>query len=296
MNDKSSKHRSLQQEVQDLRNHVFNGVDLIEHLLRDPADTAKAWAREWCAAEIARATPQPAAPTANEISELSPDNKAQPATSNLRVEFNLVEPLSVDSMAAVVVRGDHALVQMSDEHDEQFLVWSVKEARALRDWLTKALPVETSALPLCDGEVRIIYEHGEPKGVRDTTGYLCFFNRVNKYDGQEDRYRKELALRARHAEVIANALRSAVEPAEEHEDKADLLSMAALVARMGRDQAYSVPADLLKRASAVLVALAETRVTRRHRGCGSDCTLPAGHLGDHVPPENGSPVISEDKP
>lgn len=52
----TSNHRSLQQEVQDLRNHVFNGVDLIEHLLRDPTDTAKAWGREWCAAEIARAT------------------------------------------------------------------------------------------------------------------------------------------------------------------------------------------------------------------------------------------------
>jgi hypothetical protein len=63
--------------------------------------------------------------------------------------------------------------------------------------------------------VRVIYEHGQPKGVRDTTGYLCFFNRVNKYDGQEDRYRNELALRARQAEVIAAALRGAVEPAGE---------------------------------------------------------------------------------
>lgn len=75
--------------------------------------------------------------------------------------------------------------------------------------------VETKAEPLCDGEVRVIYEHGEPTGVRDAGGYLCFFNRVTKWPGQEDRYRKELALRARHAEVIANALRSAVEPARE---------------------------------------------------------------------------------
>lgn len=48
-------------EVQDLRDHIFNGVDLIQHLLRDPSDTAKGWAREWCATEIARA-PAPALP------------------------------------------------------------------------------------------------------------------------------------------------------------------------------------------------------------------------------------------
>lgn len=40
-------------EIRDLRNHIFNGVDLIEHLLRDPTDKTKAWAREWCAVEIA---------------------------------------------------------------------------------------------------------------------------------------------------------------------------------------------------------------------------------------------------
>lgn len=75
------------------------------------------------------------------------------------------------------------------------------------------------------------------------------------------------------------------------EDKADLLSMAALVARLGREQTYHVPAELLKRASAVLATLADSRATRRHRGCGADCGLPAGHLGDHAPPEEPTPVI-----
>lgn len=70
---------------------------------------------------------------------------------------------------------------------------------------TKAFP------PLCDGAVQVIYERGEPSGVRDATGYLCFFNRVTKWPGQEERYRQELALRARHAEVIANALRGVQE-------------------------------------------------------------------------------------
>jgi hypothetical protein len=77
-----------------------------------------------------------------------------------------------------------------------------------------------------------------------------------------------------------------------HEDKADLLAMAALIARLGREQSYHVPAELLKRASAVLVILADSRTTRRHRGCGADCVLPAGHLGDHVPPEEPSEYCS----
>lgn len=68
------------------------------------------------------------------------------------------------------------------------------------------------------------------------------------------------------------------------EDKADLLSMAAVVARAGRET-NGVKAELMQRASRVLVALAETRQTRRHRGCGPGCTLPAGHLGDHSPVE-----------
>lgn len=69
--------------------------------------------------------------------------------------------------------------------------------------------VEPKAEPLCDGEVRVIYEHGEPHGVRDTTGYLCFFNRVAKWPEQPDRYREEMALRVRQADVIADALRRA---------------------------------------------------------------------------------------
>lgn len=48
-------------EVNDLRNHIFNGVDLIEHLLRDPTGQAKAWAREWCATEISRSAVEPKA-------------------------------------------------------------------------------------------------------------------------------------------------------------------------------------------------------------------------------------------
>ncbi len=72
---------------------------------------------------------------------------------------------------------------------------------------------ETTAEPLCDGEVRVIrYSNGEPTGIRDDTGFICHFHRVTNWSGQEERYREERALRARQAEVIAKALRSAEEP------------------------------------------------------------------------------------
>jgi hypothetical protein len=43
---------------------------------------------------------------------------------------------------------------------------------------------------------------------------LCHFNRVTKWPGQEERYRSELALRARQAEAIATALRASVKASE----------------------------------------------------------------------------------
>lgn len=49
------KIEALEKEVQDLRNHIFNGADIVESLLREvPTDTTKAWAREWCAVEVSR--------------------------------------------------------------------------------------------------------------------------------------------------------------------------------------------------------------------------------------------------
>ena len=57
---------------------------------------------------------------------------------------------------------------------------------------------------------------------------------------------------------------SAQETAAPNEDKADLLSMAAVVARAGR-KTDGVEAELMQRASRVLVALAETRQTRLHQ-------------------------------
>ena len=81
--------------------------------------------------------------------------------------------------------------------------------RLLSEQLASAHETTVPQTPLCDGEVRVIYEHGEPTGVRDDTGFLCHFHRVNHWSGQEDRYREELARRARQAEVVAAALRGA---------------------------------------------------------------------------------------
>jgi hypothetical protein len=66
-----------------------------------------------------------------------------------------------------------------------------------------------TSLPIVEGEVRLIMEHGEPKGIRDRTGFLVFFHRVTKYSGQEGRYRAELDLRLRQADVLVTALRAA---------------------------------------------------------------------------------------
>ncbi len=52
-------------------------------------------------------------------------------------------------------------------------------------------------------EVRIIYhQNGEPQGIRDRGGFLLFFNRVTKYDDQEERYRRELAEKQKLADHL----------------------------------------------------------------------------------------------
>ncbi len=40
--------------------------------------------------------------------------------------------------------------------------------------------------------LKIIYENGQPHGIRDRGGYLFFFREISKYSGQEKRYREEI--------------------------------------------------------------------------------------------------------
>ena len=41
-------------------------------------------------------------------------------------------------------------------------------------------------------DLHIIYKDGKPHGIRDRGGFLFFFVNINKFPGQEERYRKEI--------------------------------------------------------------------------------------------------------
>lgn len=69
--------------------------------------------------------------------------------------------------------------------------------------------LDAIVMPALHGEVRLVYEHGEPHGIRDDHGFVCFFNPVTKFSGQEERYQRELDERRQTAEFILQALRSA---------------------------------------------------------------------------------------
>ena len=57
-----------------------------------------------------------------------------------------------------------------------------------------------------DGKLQIIYQNGQPYGIRDGGGYLMFFPKVTKYTGQEERYVKEIQESFLLAETIFKAL------------------------------------------------------------------------------------------
>lgn len=59
------------------------------------------------------------------------------------------------------------------------------------------------------GTVRVIYEHGEPHGIRDDSGFICMFNSVPKFAGQDERYRRELEERQEIADFLCQALQEA---------------------------------------------------------------------------------------
>ena len=59
---------------------------------------------------------------------------------------------------------------------------------------------------ICDSELQIIYEHGQPEGIRDKGGFLLFFPKVSKWSNQEERYREEIAERYRLADYLLKKL------------------------------------------------------------------------------------------
>ena len=56
--------------------------------------------------------------------------------------------------------------------------------------------------------LKIIYEHGQPHGIRDEGGFLFFFHKVSKYTGQDERYREELKELFELADYLLESLKS----------------------------------------------------------------------------------------
>jgi hypothetical protein len=57
-----------------------------------------------------------------------------------------------------------------------------------------------------DGKLEVIYANGQPYGIRDAGGFLMFFPKVTKYEGQEQRYIEEIQECFALANTIIKAL------------------------------------------------------------------------------------------
>lgn len=55
--------------------------------------------------------------------------------------------------------------------------------------------------------LQTINKNGQPYGIRNKGGYLLFFPKVSKYDGQEERYVSEIKEAFELAEKIIKALK-----------------------------------------------------------------------------------------
>lgn len=60
---------------------------------------------------------------------------------------------------------------------------------------------------LTHGELRIIYKHNKPYGIRDEGGYLFFFTQISKWPDQEERYRREVLEQYALADFLIGALK-----------------------------------------------------------------------------------------
>ena len=57
-------------------------------------------------------------------------------------------------------------------------------------------------------KLQIIYKNNKPYGIRDENGYLFFFANIQKFQGQEERYRKEIEEQFKLADLLLSALKS----------------------------------------------------------------------------------------
>lgn len=84
----------------------------------------------------------------------------------------------------------------------------------------QAARAQPERVAMSDDELRIEYASDHPHGIRDKGGFLFFFPRICKYDGQETRYKEEIEQQNRLANFLLKSL----------VDRAILASQAELVA------------------------------------------------------------------
>lgn len=57
-------------------------------------------------------------------------------------------------------------------------------------------------------EFKIIYKNNKPYGIRDENGFLFFFANIQKYHGQEERYRDEIQEQYQLADYLLASLQT----------------------------------------------------------------------------------------
>lgn len=63
-------------------------------------------------------------------------------------------------------------------------------------------------------KLKLIIENGRPHGIRDENGYLFFFAKVDKYQGQDERYHAKLVEQFALADYLMDALSKRTTEAE----------------------------------------------------------------------------------
>lgn len=56
--------------------------------------------------------------------------------------------------------------------------------------------------------LRTIYKNNKPYGIKDKNGFLIFFPPVQKYPGQDERYKKEIIEQFALADFLLGALKT----------------------------------------------------------------------------------------
>jgi len=59
---------------------------------------------------------------------------------------------------------------------------------------------------ICEDDLKVIYKNNKPYGIRDQRGFLFFFSDISKFQGQEERYREEVARQFKLADYLLSKL------------------------------------------------------------------------------------------